>query len=309
MTNESTPRKEVSALKIAVRTMYDMQKLRIQSGNRLAASWRQKMGLDVPGEDEENDKEANDILKNLLSEYKRLTDGVVKYTKATKFDSTILTTKGEMDLISAYVSMLKAEESYAKVIQAELESYPIWTEYLIHIKGCGFTMAAVIISEVDINIPNSIAALHAYAGLDVVKRENDEGGLYGVGRSRKKESLVEKTYRNRDGDEVKTVGISFNPLLKTKLIGVLGTSFIKCNSPYKKVYNDYKFRLENDPRHKEKTKAHRHAMSVRYMVKIFLAELWTEWRTMEGLELKPAYHVAKLGMQDHPSIARSSFKK
>jgi hypothetical protein len=44
------------------------------------------------------------------------------------------------------------------------------------------------------------------------------------------------------------------------------------------------------------TKGHRHNMAIRYMVKEFLADLWTIWRTLEGLETKPRYAEAKLGI-------------
>ena len=40
----------------------------------------------------------------------------------------------------------------------------------------------------------------------------------------------------------------FNPFLKTKLVGVLGSSFLKVQeSPYKDAYYNYKARLEKPP--------------------------------------------------------------
>ena len=40
---------------------------------------------------------------------------------------------------------------------------------------------------------------------------------------------------------------------------------------------------------------HRHQAATRYMVKQFLADLWREWRTREGLPVVPTYHEAKQG--------------
>jgi hypothetical protein len=47
--------------------------------------------------------------------------------------------------------------------------------------------------------------------------------------------------------------------------------------------------------HKEKSKGHRHNMAVRYMIKIFLIDLYNEWRSLEGLPVAPTYNEAKLG--------------
>jgi hypothetical protein len=40
---------------------------------------------------------------------------------------------------------------------------------------------------------------------------------------------------------------------------------------------------------------HRHRDAIRYMIKMFLAELYNEWRAIEGLEVRPSYHEEKLG--------------
>jgi hypothetical protein len=34
-------------------------------------------------------------------------------------------------------------------------------------------------------------------------------------------------------------------------------------------------------------------MAVRFMIKEFLADLWTEWRIMEGLPVRERYEVEK----------------
>ncbi len=44
---------------------------------------------------------------------------------------------------------------------------------------------------------------------------------------------------------------------------------------------------------------HRHLDATRYMVKMFLLELWKQWRTIEGLPVRESYAVEKLGMAPH----------
>jgi hypothetical protein len=103
-------------------------------------------------------------------------------------------------------------------------------------------------------------------------------------------------YQAKDGTEKERLSITFNPFLKTKLIGVLGTSFLRSGSQYAQVYYDYKNRLENHPKYKDVSKAHRHNMAIRYMIKMFLKDMWVFWRKAEGLEVTPSYAEAKLGI-------------
>ncbi len=169
-------------------------------------------------------------------------------------------------------------------------------------------MAGVIISEIDISKAKYPSSLWAYAGLDV--------GSDGQGRSRRKEHLVDRTYINKAGNEATRVGITFNPFLKTKLMGVLASSFLRVkDSPYADIYRAYKHRLENHPKygiandaarvaevkekddHKYAPKGHRHNMALRYMVKRFLVDLYNNWRRLEGLPVAPEYSEGKLGMK------------
>lgn len=282
-------------IRSAIRSMYDMQKLRIQNGNRITAAFRYKLGLESSQAEEENE-EASNLLNELRAEFKRITDGVKRITKNIKCDSPLITTRGELALIESYERQLEAELIHEKAILDELTREPIYTGYLAGIRGCGTLMSGVILSEIDIHKCNSISALWAYAGLDVVVSQNDEGETLEEGRSRKKHHLKPKTYTNRDGEVVETVGITFNPFLKTKLVGVLGSSFIKLGGHYREIYDGYKHRLENHPKHKDKSKGHRHNMAVRYMIKEFLADLWTEWRLLEGLPVRSRYNEEKLGL-------------
>lgn len=288
-------------IRASIRSFYDLQQLRIQNGNRIAAAFRVKLGLHS-SQAEEEVKEAAEILEDLRKEFKRVTDGVKRITKNFKSDSQLLTTRAELALIESYERQLEAEAVHSKAIEDELSREPIWTEYLVNVRGVGPLMAGVMLSEIDIHKCNSISALHKYCGLDVVTREDDNGDLIGEGRSMKKHHLVPKQYTNRAGETVDTVGITYNPFLKTKMVGVLADVIIKLGGPYKDTYTDYKNRLENHPKHKDKSKGHRNAMAKRYMIKMLLADLWRKWRTLEGLEVRPSYAEEKLGLvHSHPA--------
>lgn len=119
-----------------------------------------------------------------------------------------------------------------------------------------------------------------------------------LGRSRF--HLVDVEYVNKDGEIKTKKSLSYNPFLKTKLMGVLADSFIKRpGSYYEQIYRNYKARLNLTPKHYGKSAAHKHMMAKRYAVKMFLIDMWVVWRTIEGCEVSEPYAVAKLGMNPH----------
>jgi len=281
----------MSNLKTIVRGAYDIQKNRIQTGNRLVGNFKAKLGQ-APSEKEDTiDKEGQQVLLNLRRSHKLLTEGVASFPRQATFKGDeVISDYTELCLVDNYLELEAQEKSHFRRLGNILKGYPIYNEFLLGVTGVGPAMAGVMLSEIDITKAEYPSSLHKYAGLDVASD--------GQGRSRKKEHLEDSEYTDKEGKVQIKKGITFNPFLKTKLVGVLGSSFIK-QSPdkcvYRKIYDDYKHRLEHMDAHKEKSKGHRHNMAVRYMVKMFLVDLYNVWRRIEGLPVAPTYSEAKLG--------------
>lgn len=282
----------MSDIRTLVRSTYDLQALRIQMGNRIAAQFKAKLGQ-APGTAEDTlSPDAQEVLKVLRRSYARITDGVVSDARLSrlKFEGDgVIDTSTELALVAQYIEMDTAEKRQFKRFEDLLNNYPIYTEFLADVRGCGPAMSGVIISEIDIHKARYPSSIWQYAGLDV-KAD-------GRGASRRAEHLIDRTYIASDGEEKTRKSITFNPFLKTKLVGVLAPSFVKQGdaSPYRKIYDDYKNRLVNHPNWQERTKGHRHAAAMRYMIKMFLVDLYREWRALEGLPVAPTYQEAKLG--------------
>lgn len=279
----------MSNLKTMVRGAYDIQKLRIQMGNRIVGNFKAKLGQEAGLPENELNAEGKLILKSMRATYKKITDGVKTFPRQASFKGDeVISTYTELCLISQYLDLETSEQQHFNRLGAVLKEYPVYISFLADVKGVGPALAGVIISEIDITKAKYPSSLWAYAGLDVARD--------GKGRSRKKEHLVESEYTDKDGNQAKKMGITFNPFLKTKLIGVLGSSFLRAGeNPYSKIYNDYKNRLENHEKYKDVSKGHRHNMAIRYMVKRFLVDLHRNWRALEGLPVTEEYHDAKLG--------------
>lgn len=345
-------------LRALVRSTYDLQQLRIQAGNRIVGNWKTKLGQAPSTSEDELDKDAKDLLKRIRASYDKITDGVVAEDKVMthkKFKAHgIMDTYTEYVLVSAYVHMERNEKQHFARFEGVLEGFNIWP-WLKAIPGIHGALAAAIISEFDPHKAKYPSSFWKYAGLDVA----DDG----QGRSRRAEHLIEREYETRnfycpacelvvkpprgkhhhapwDGEakpelcpkckepmvkEISTRNsITFNPWIKSKLMGVLADSFIKqgraytkpqrvemigmsreekkkikpageYKSKYAEMYYDYKHRLESNPAHDEKSKGHRHNMAKRYIVKQFLVDLHKEWRALEGLPVSAPYSEAKLG--------------
>ena len=74
-----------SEIRAMVRGAYDIQKLRIQTGNRIVRNFKAKLGQEGPDNENVLDKEAKKILTDLRLAYNRITDGLVKFPRLVDF--------------------------------------------------------------------------------------------------------------------------------------------------------------------------------------------------------------------------------
>jgi hypothetical protein len=327
-----------------VSSFYQVQKLRIQLGNKLSAHFYRKLGLEAAKtliEQQKGEKKAAvDMIDVLKVEYRRIADALSnvetvnerQFRKLSGDERGIFDEYIEFSWMSEYRQMLRSENRVFKDIELCLNKFPIWTDYLSKIKGVGPTIGGVIVALIDIRKAETPASLWAYSGLDTVPFDN-QGEADGRGRGRYTQHLVKVTYIDREGNEKVRNSITFNPLLKTKLVGVLADGFIKHRTPYyREEYDNYKQRIiqrediaeaeaiargDTIVRSESGTKVeafangvltwkrrapmHINRMSIRFMMKRFLVSLYKVWRAMEGLPVVEEYGIRKLGLVHHDS--------
>lgn len=251
-------------IRTMVRTMYDFQDMRVRMANRLKKK--------KDGSDQVNAEEID------------------------------LEDKSIPVIVEVWQDAMNSEKKLAKALEGELKEAEIYTNFLKLVKGCGPLMSAVIISEYDIHKATTVSKLWQFTGLN----PGEVRGSKGSGSKKDKTFEVKKTDDLVRGDR-RTPGYlsPFNGFLRTKMVGVLASSFIKCGSPYRKYYDDYKARLEQEENTvlhvgkevawKDVSKGHRDMASKRYMIKMFLRDLYVAWRTLEGLEVRAPYQEEYLG--------------
>lgn len=298
-----------------VRGFYDLQKLRIATGNRLCASFFVRIGIKPGEKTEEAESWGKEILKHFIEEYTLLSEFIATNRKRLssvldKHDG-VISTEAEYSLVGAYLALKDQEAILKKSVGKYVERFPIWQVFFSKISGVGPLMAGVIISEYDIYKAGYVSSMWKYAGIDVVD---------GEGRSRKEAHLVNREYLDSNGETKIKRGISFNPFLKTKLLGVLGPSILKQHgkkdNKYGTIYYDYKNRLERrrdilvmkyekkgftledseKVARKEWPSARMHHAAIRYMIKMLIQDLYPVWKKLEGLPAAPSYAEAKLGL-------------
>lgn len=279
-----------------VNGVYDIQKLRISTGNRIVASLR-------PETDTANEDEATSMVKLITDEYTRITDlyvsafsgrGSIEKSIA-KLDPApdLIKSRIDYELVQQYLRLVEAEDAMVKIVEREVKTHPMWDAFFKGVKGCGPLMSAVCIAYFDPHKARHASSFWRYAGLDVQPTESGE--MRGVGRW----YTEMRPYTDRDGDTKERKSLTYNPFLKTKLVGVLGSAFLRArDSYYGKVYYDYKNRMEQ---RENLSPIVRHRRATRYAVKMFLRDMWVVWRELEGLEVTEPYEVAKLGHKPHHS--------
>lgn len=165
-----TPEKR-QQIRALVRNIYDLQKLRIQSGNRAGPQA----------------EHAEAVLEADHKSFEGRTSTALHSIEADGF----------------------------RELGRQLKGVPIFDQWLSLQKGVGPAMAGVLLSEIDIEKADTASKIWAYCGLTPTSKR------------------------------VKGQKTNYNPWLKSKVTSVLGGSFLKCNSPWRKFYDDYKNRKQN----------------------------------------------------------------
>jgi hypothetical protein len=303
------PGRDMQTIRVrgAIKGVYDIQKVRIGLGNRIVSNTYSRLGISKGKSKKDMDTIKRHMLDVILGEYTSITDAMVEKNLPIRNyfedvpEKTLISSTAEYNIIRVYRELKMYEDVLVKEVTSLVSEHRLWNAFFKDVKCVGPMMAGICISEFNIFKARHVSSFYKYAGLDVVLKE-ENGEIIGEGRSVKREHMVKVEYVNKKGENATRDSLTYNPFLKSKLVGVLGGSLMRKVSPYRKDYDGYLFRLQNSPKYSGDTKelkSRRQNMARRYIVKCFLRDLWVAWRTLEGLEVTEPYEVAKLGMRPH----------
>jgi len=173
---------------------------------------------------------------------------------------------GQEEIVERWFDRFRKMEDELDADIAEIvPDHPFFME-LSAVRGIGPMYAAKLLAMIDIERAETVSALWRYAGCGVVDGKAER--------------------------PVKGEPLHFNKRLKVAVYLVAG-SFLKCNSPYRAIYDSA--REYYAANRLDWTKGHQHYAALRKMAKVFLAHLWERWRMLEGLPTRSLYVHEKLG--------------
>lgn len=212
-------------------------------------------------------------LQNLYVGFKTLQKTKVTYHNRFFSDDA----KMNKDIEKAFKSLSR---NFIKEATKELQKYPIYTEFLVNIKGIGKNTAPGLISYIgDINKFPTVSKLWAYAGLHL------------------KDGKAPKLRKGQNAN--------WNGKFRSLLLGIVADSFIKQRTPkYRNIYDKEKEKLSKkeypvgylhkDFNFKKKkggycyketdtklTKLHIDKRARRKMMQIFVRDLYNKWKEIE----------------------------
>ncbi len=110
--------------------------------------------------------------------------------------------------------------------------------------------------------------------------------------------IQDQCVRSVEGDIICAErSLGYDVAKRGKLVGSTVMPLICHNVKYRDIRNGYKERLSAMPRHKGQSKAHIQSQANTKMLRIFLTDLYTHWRAIEGLSVSESYETAKLGIK------------
>ena len=198
------------------------------------------------------------------------------------------------------------EKQVEKNLLAVLRRMPVYVNWLHGVKGIGTISAAHICAAFDIYKADTVSKMWQYAGMN-------PGMVRGKKRIDNADNTFEAVLTDTmvKGDRLTPGFVSpFNKELRVALRGVMADGFIKSQNDYcMEYYYPMKTRLENSNelvmsgagKTRELTPwrlvkpGHRDGAAKRYMVKMFLKDLYAAWRPMHGLPVREPYQEQYLG--------------
>lgn len=229
--------------------------------------------------------------------------------------------KDDLAFLIAQAERLKAiEKDIEKEVGHYLKGTPIWEKWLKHQRGVAFKLGGVILSAFDIERASTVSKMWRYAGLAVNPDGKAEVRQKGVkltynpwlkGKMTKilGECLLRANspyrqfydnYKHRKEHTLVAVcmGCKGTGSLNVKDLEATDPEFPTKKKPKKSVTCD-NCKGTGGPAPWGCSPKHRHTAAMRYMCKMFLQQLWEQWRTIEGLPVRPPYAEEYLNRVHH----------
>ncbi len=309
---------EKRELRLVVETYYDVQDIRMSTDNRIRQYADHEALVAVEGE-----AAAQRLRDEGQEAYKKAIRVLKKEAKDLVFlDAYEKALAGlEDDDHHAKVNKLMSQQETILKRKAEklVSTHPLWTSWLIDVKGIGPCLSGGLLSWINIERCRYASQLWKYSGLAVI---TDSWKCHACGHTMDHHpSLLQRGVRAsalcpKCQNPMAAIGhadrrqkgkvLGYNPNVK-KLFWKIGNSFVKLSpatSKYRALYDKFRAQVEakilankgfcskthySDGEKKTKVipcfDAHKFAMAKRLTVKVFAAHIYLKWREILGLQV------------------------
>lgn len=211
----------------------------------------------------------------------------------------------KVEMLAVVETMKKRAEQLESKMSKQLKQVPVYQHFLSRVFGLGPVVCAYLVAEIDVHRAEKVSQLRRYCGLAVI-----DGRLE----------------RPRAG-----VKLGYNGELRTRLYQAFSSMWKNAakksaacpngaTSKYLDVWRNYKHRMQHSERFDMKrnrltnfdsegeragAKALIHAAGWHKAADVLVEDIYTVWRTLEGLPVWPSYHAAKLGYAHGGRIVRN----
>jgi hypothetical protein len=201
-------------------------------------------------------------------------------------------------LIHTSEELSRAAKQIESSMLVNLRKVPIYEHFLQHVFGCGTIVSAYLVAKIDIHRSIKSSQLRRYCGLAVINGSLERPV---AGRPLQcNRDLRTRLYQMFAAMRRNAAARSNRPAQTSKLL---------------KVWDDYKTRMQHSERILDGNKYMRDgeiqkgakgfvdSTGWHKAADVFIEDLYTVWRTLEGLEVWPSYYAAKLGYEHGGKIS------
>jgi len=281
-------------IRFLVENYYDIQKLRVETFNRLVMFIKENVKQIMSQANFETQSECASQKKcetHSESASQKKNEAQHRFASQLKdgthfgFASELLEKKKYAEFVKKYVlnekikiaevenivwfhnKLYETEKELYKRLDAWSIDHPLRKRFLNYVKGIGPVLSSGIISWFSDPILKAdyVGQIWSYCGLSPQS-------------TRKK------------GEKTK-----YNPRVKT-FCWKIGQSFIKFKCFGRKLYDDFKEQAKE--KHKDWSKLHIHNYARRKVVKLFIASIWETWRKLNNLPITDPYPIEFQGHKD-----------
>lgn len=218
-----------------------------------------------------------------------------------------------------YQDMEALEKKAEGVVGDIVLGLPVWEKYLKGVRGIGIKLASSLIAEIgDISKFDTISKLWAYFALtpnyvvgkcseghDLImssdhlticpvmgKETTTPDGIISRPKCGGKIEIIERVYGKAPKRKANHHYL-FNTRGKTLAWKIAGQFLKQGDDEYRNLY--YQIKENEKLKNPEIKDGHAHNRALRKVAKVFLANLWLNWRELEGLPIRMPYAHEKLG--------------